>query len=286
MPAERKRDKFLNFFRKSKNRKSNPPSNPATDHSSASEQPQTQDLSQDLQYTEIVQMPSNRKLDSAYKYATTTRQGNSQGAAAEGSFTGDITNAEKQVSINSEGDSLSGHTNAKWKQDISAKAMSLWQGLHKLTTVIEPLVPSPFDTPIKLFNAVSDVIVENMDNKEKLKDAMDQLSARLVEVNSIILESNEYDDAVVESGTELARFVVHQAVIIGKMQNLSVVNGAIQQEKIASQIKSCLDNLKEATDRHHRNMTQAIDQAINRISKSTLVHTSVFCIVALLKQWL
>ncbi|KAF7374082.1 WD40 repeat-like protein [Mycena sanguinolenta] len=132
------------------------------------------------------------------------------------------------------------------------------------------MLPDPFKTPLELFNAVSTVAVKNIDNKEKLRDAMNRLSARLVEVNSILIEVDNYDGAVIDSGNELAQVVVNQAALISKMQNLSPIRGIIQHEEIANQITTCLDNLKEATDRHHRIMTLAIDQAVSRISKTAL----------------
>ena len=86
------------------------------------------------------------------------------------------------------------------------------------------MVPEPFKSPIELFNTISDVAVvrfhtqhiprsltitpqKYIDNEEKLQDAMEQLSACLVEVNSLLLESNNYDSDVVKSSKQLAEYV-------------------------------------------------------------------------------
>lgn len=116
-------------------------------------------------------------------------------------------------------------TRAHWKQEICKKARDTWQGLHKIAKIIAPMVPVPFKGPLELFNAISDVAVVRLhpqhiprtltithqkyiDNEEKLKDTMKQLSARLVEVNSLLLlESNNCDIGVNKSAQQLAEYV-------------------------------------------------------------------------------
>lgn len=83
------------------------------------------------------------------------------------------------------------------------------------------MVPEPFKGPLELFSAISDVAVvrfhpqhiprtltitpqKYIDNEEELQYAMEQLSARLVEVNSLLLESNNHDIDVVNSSQQLA----------------------------------------------------------------------------------
>ena len=90
------------------------------------------------------------------------------------------------------------------------------------------MVPGPFNVPLKLFNAISDVAVVRfhshhiprtltttpqkcIDNEKELQDAMDQLSAHLVEVNSILLESDEHDINVDNSSQQLAEYVTIRA---------------------------------------------------------------------------
>ena len=94
------------------------------------------------------------------------------------------------------------------------------------------MVPEPFKGPLELFNTISDVAVvrfhsqhisrtltttpqKYIDNEEELQRAMEQLSARLVEVNSILLESNEHDIDVDNSSQQLAEYVtIHAESIV------------------------------------------------------------------------
>jgi predicted metal-dependent hydrolase len=86
------------------------------------------------------------------------------------------------------------------------------------------MVPPPFNNPLELFNTISDVAVvrfhprhipqtltttpqKYIDNEEELQHIMEQLSARLVEVESILLESNNHDNDVVNSSQQLAEYV-------------------------------------------------------------------------------
>ena len=86
------------------------------------------------------------------------------------------------------------------------------------------MVPPPFKGPLELFNNISDVAVvrfhprhipqtltttpqKYIDNEEELQHIMEQLSARLVEVESILLESNNHDNDVVNSSQQLAEYV-------------------------------------------------------------------------------
>ena len=46
-----------------------------------------------------------------------------------------------------------------------------------------------------------------IDNEEELQRVMEQLSDRLVEVESILLESNNHDNDVVKSSQQLAKYV-------------------------------------------------------------------------------
>ena len=90
------------------------------------------------------------------------------------------------------------------------------------------MVPPPFKGPLELFNNISDVAVvrfhsqhisrtltttpqKYIDNEEELQHAMEQLSARLVEVNRILLESNDHDNDVVNSSQQLAKYVTIHA---------------------------------------------------------------------------
>ena len=94
------------------------------------------------------------------------------------------------------------------------------------------MVPGPFNVPLDIFNVISDVAVvrfhsqdiprtltttrqKYIDNEKELQDAMEQLSARLVEVESILLESNNHDHDVVISSQQLAEYVtIHAESIV------------------------------------------------------------------------
>ena len=119
-------------------------------------------------------------------------------------------------------------TQSQWKQEICKKAKHTWKGLHKIASIIAPMVPPPFNSPLELFNNISDVAVvrfhsqhiprtltttpqKYIDNEEELQDTMKQLSARLAEVNSILLESNEHDIDVDNSSQQLAEYVTIRA---------------------------------------------------------------------------
>ena len=86
------------------------------------------------------------------------------------------------------------------------------------------MVPMPFNSPLGLFNNISDVAVvrfrsqhiprtltttpqKYIDNEEELQDTMKQLSDRLEEVNSILLESDNHDIDVINSSQKLAQYV-------------------------------------------------------------------------------
>ena len=86
------------------------------------------------------------------------------------------------------------------------------------------MVPEPFKGSIELFNATPDVAVvcfylqhiprtltiipqKYIDNEEELQHVMEQLSARLVEVNSLLLEGINHDIDVINSSQQLAKYV-------------------------------------------------------------------------------
>ncbi|KAJ7739377.1 hypothetical protein B0H16DRAFT_1465336 [Mycena metata] len=62
----------------------------------------------------------------------------------------------------------------QWKQRNCKKAKLTWQGLRKLAQVIKPMVPKPFDTPLTIFNVISDAAEKYFDNEKDLKDMMEQ----------------------------------------------------------------------------------------------------------------
>ncbi|KAJ7839025.1 hypothetical protein B0H14DRAFT_2588208 [Mycena olivaceomarginata] len=144
----------------------------------------------------------------------------------------------------------------QWKKVICEKAKRTWQGLDWITKTIAPIVPEPFKGPLELFNAISNVAAHSqkyIDNEEKLKDAIEKLSARLVEVNSLLLESDNYNIDITESSQQLARLVVAEALKMENIQKSHPVKKIPQQGDIARQITACLDRLKQGTDDHHVN---------------------------------
>ncbi|KAJ7841096.1 hypothetical protein B0H14DRAFT_3694974 [Mycena olivaceomarginata] len=114
-------------------------------------------------------------------------------------------------------DTHSDDAHDEWKKVICEKAKRTWQGLDWITKTIAPIVPQPFRGPLELFNAISDVAAKYIDNEEKLKNAIEKLSARLVEVNSLLLESDSYNIDITESSQQLASLVVAEAL---KMENI------------------------------------------------------------------
>ncbi|KAJ7712843.1 hypothetical protein B0H16DRAFT_1479079 [Mycena metata] len=137
------------------------------------------------------------------------------------------------------------------KQKICEKAKLIWQGLYKLTEAIESIVPAPFHTPVKIFNAISDAAEKYFDNEENLKDMMDQLSACLIEANGVLLQSDDYGVDVTESSKKFAKQVIYEALEIHKIQNLSLTGKAIGQDQIMQQINQRLDHLKQGTADYH-----------------------------------
>ncbi|KAJ6456497.1 hypothetical protein C8R45DRAFT_943687 [Mycena sanguinolenta] len=95
------------------------------------------------------------------------------------------------------------------KQRLCEKTKLIWQGLYKLIQAIEPIVPEPFDTPIKIFTAISDAAEARkyFDNEEDLKAMMERLSSRLVEANRALLRSDDYSIDVAASSKQLAECV-------------------------------------------------------------------------------
>ncbi|KAJ7821934.1 hypothetical protein B0H14DRAFT_3732834 [Mycena olivaceomarginata] len=149
-------------------------------------------------------------------------------------------------------------THDQWKKAICEKAKRTWQGLDWITKTIAPIVPEPFKGPLELFNAISDVAAKYIENEEKLKDAIEKLSARLVEVNSLLLESDSYNIDITESSQQLARLVVAEALKMENIQRSHPVKKIPQQGDIADQITACLDRLKRGTDDHHKNLEVAL----------------------------
>ncbi|KAJ7802347.1 hypothetical protein B0H13DRAFT_1931915, partial [Mycena leptocephala] len=137
----------------------------------------------------------------------------------------------------------------QWKKVICEKAKHTWQGLDWIMKTIAPIVPEPFKGPLELFNTISDVAA---------------LSARLVEVNSLLLESDSYNIDITESSQQLARLVVAEAHKMDSIQKSHPVKKIPQLGDIAGQIIACLDRLNQGTDDHHRRMTQAIARDIEK----------------------
>ncbi|KAJ7927925.1 WD40 repeat-like protein [Mycena leptocephala] len=156
------------------------------------------------------------------------------------------------------------------KQKICKKAKLIWQGLYKLAQVIEPILPAPFDTPFKIFNAISDAAEQCFDNEEELKAMMERLSSRLVEANRVLLRSDDYGIDVTESSTKLARLIVNEALDIHKIQRLSLTGKTLGQNNIAQQINKCLDRLNQGTEEYHRTLIQAIARSVHQMLEFTL----------------
>ncbi|KAJ6536179.1 hypothetical protein B0H19DRAFT_1382912 [Mycena capillaripes] len=152
----------------------------------------------------------------------------------------------------------------QWKKVICEKVKRTWQGLDWIAKTIAPIVPEPFKGPLELFNAISDVAAKYIDNEEKLRDSMERLSARLVEVNSVLLECDSYNIDIAESSQQLARLVVAEALKMDSIRKLHPVKKIPQQGDIAGQITACLDRLNQGTDDHHRRMTQAIARDVKK----------------------
>ncbi|KAF7376837.1 WD40 repeat-like protein [Mycena sanguinolenta] len=156
------------------------------------------------------------------------------------------------------------------KQKFCKKAKLIWQGLYKLVQVAEPFVPGPFDTPIKIFTAISDAAEKYFDNEEDLKAVMERLSSRLVEANSALLRSDDYSIDVVASSNQLAELVVKEALEIHKIQSSSLAEKTLKQDEITQQINKCLDRLDQGTQEHHRTVTQAIARSVHRSLEHSL----------------
>ncbi|KAJ7702008.1 hypothetical protein B0H16DRAFT_1832840, partial [Mycena metata] len=182
------------------------------------------------------------------------------------------------------------------KQKNCEKAKLIWQGLYKLTGAIALIVPSPFDTPLKIFNAISDVAEKYFDNEEKLKEMMDQLSSRLIEANCVLLRSDDYGIDGTESSKKLAsvsrnicavmsahirRLVVDQALEIHTILNSSFAEKTMGQDKISQKIYRCLDSLKQGTEQRHRTVTHATAKDVHKLLGSSLSSQLSFVATAL-----
>ncbi|KAJ7692641.1 hypothetical protein B0H14DRAFT_3175408 [Mycena olivaceomarginata] len=153
---------------------------------------------------------------------------------------------------------------------IFQKVKLIWQGLHKLAQAIEPIVPEPFDTPFKLFNAISDAAEKCFNNEEELKAMMERLSSRLVEANRVLLRSDDYDIDVAGSSAKLAGLVVNEALEIYNIQHSSLTEKILGPDDVAQQINKCLDRLDQGTQEHHRTVTQAIARSVHKVLEYTL----------------
>ncbi|KAJ7618721.1 hypothetical protein FB45DRAFT_1033898 [Roridomyces roridus] len=94
-----------------------------------------------------------------------------------------------------------------WRQDIGKKVKQTWQGLHQISKIIASFLPAPFKTPLEIFNTISDVAAEYIENKEALEDALVKLSVQLAEVEGVLLESDKYNIDIAVSSKELAEWV-------------------------------------------------------------------------------
>ncbi|KAJ7111062.1 hypothetical protein C8R44DRAFT_742834 [Mycena epipterygia] len=137
------------------------------------------------------------------------------------------------------------------KQKICEKAKLIWPGLYKLAKAIEPIVPEPFNTPFKIFNAISDVVQKCFDNEEELKAMMERFSSRLVEANCVLLWSDDYGIDVAESSMKLAELVVSEALKIHNIQHSSRTEKILGQDNIAQQINKYLGRLNQGMEEHH-----------------------------------
>ncbi|KAJ6524872.1 WD40 repeat-like protein [Mycena vulgaris] len=169
------------------------------------------------------------------------------------------------------------------KQKICKKAKLIWQGLHKLAKVIEPMVPKPFDSPLTIFNAISDAAEKYIDNEERLKDMIEQLSSCLEEVNRGLLRSEDYGDDFVKSSEQLAKLIVDEALEIHNMQSLSLTEKTLVQDDVAQKICDCLDRLNRRTQEHHRRMTEIIIATVNEVLLHSLASKLSFAPQALFK---
>ncbi|KAJ7651030.1 hypothetical protein FB45DRAFT_889395 [Roridomyces roridus] len=132
-----------------------------------------------------------------------------------------------------------------WRQDIGKKVKQTWQGLHQITKIIAPFVPEPFNTPFEIFNTILDVAVEYMENKEAVEDALVKLSARLVEVERVLLDSEKYNIDITASSKELADLVIKQAVEMHNIQSKATAKKIFEQHEITGKISQCIDILSE-----------------------------------------
>ncbi|KAJ7911293.1 WD40 repeat-like protein [Mycena leptocephala] len=180
-------------------------------------------------------------------------------------------------------DTLSKDIKTQWKRKICKKAKLTWQGLHKLAQVIEPMVPKPFDTPLTVFNAISDAAEKYFDNEKELKDMMEQLSSCLEEVNRGLLRSEDYGNDFVKSSEQLAKLIVEEALEIHKIQSSSLTEKTLAQDDVTQKICDCLYRLNRGTQEHHRNMTQIIIATVNQGLEHSLASKLSFAPQALFK---
>ncbi|KAJ7070473.1 hypothetical protein C8F01DRAFT_1106563 [Mycena amicta] len=142
---------------------------------------------------------------------------------------------------------------AHWKQEICDNAKTAWHGLQKLVAIIEPMVPEPFNSPLELFNTISEVAAKYIDNEEMLKGAMKQLSDSLVDANN------------------LAELIVDEAVKMHKIQSLHPVKKTLEQDNISSQITACLSHLNQGAARYLREMMTAIARTVYQNSQALIL---------------
>ncbi|KAJ7627073.1 hypothetical protein FB45DRAFT_1004671, partial [Roridomyces roridus] len=151
-----------------------------------------------------------------------------------------------------------------WRQDIGKRVKHTWQGLHQISKLIAPFVPQPFNTPFEIFNTISDVAVDYIENKEALEETIVKLSTQLEEVEEILLESDKYSIDVAASSRELVDLLIKQAKEMHNIKSTAVAKKIYQQQEIASKITECIDKLNQGTDDHHRRMTQAIARDVKK----------------------
>ncbi|KAJ7868119.1 hypothetical protein B0H13DRAFT_1897274 [Mycena leptocephala] len=142
-----------------------------------------------------------------------------------------------------------------------------WQGPHKLAQTIELIVPEPFGTPFKIFNAISDaaemripeehrlqmvmfLIQKYFDNEVELRAMMERLSACLVEANCVLSGATTMASISRRAASNWQTLGIHN------IQHLSLTEKTLGPD-IAQKINQCLDRLNQGTQEHH-NLCQTL----------------------------
>ncbi|KAF5382362.1 hypothetical protein D9757_009820 [Collybiopsis confluens] len=116
---------------------------------------------------------------------------------------------------------------------IGKLSLAVWQGLHHVTEVIEPLLDgTPFKAPVTVFNTISSAVETSIDNEAKMKEVFNDVTDYLKMIDNALLRGNIRK---IQCHSFL-KFLVMQSAAIHALQAKGAINKAINAHDIVTQL--------------------------------------------------